>query len=92
MIPKRNAPVAAFEHGLGAVVGYVLPLQYGSWKSGPWPFSDDHMFLLPGDSPVGLRLPWSHCPGSPEDLPYDHPLDPMADAVRCRTCTTASSR
>jgi uncharacterized protein (DUF2126 family) len=44
------------------VVSYVLPLQYGSWKSGPWPFRDGRMFLLPGDSPAGLRLPLESLP------------------------------
>ena len=69
-----------FQRGLGAVVGYVLPLQHGSWKSGPWPFRGGHMFLLPGDSPAGLRLPLESLPWvSKADFPYDHPLDPMAD-------------
>jgi len=76
----RTRMVRAFQRGLGAVAGYVLPLQYGSWKSGPWPFRGDHMFLLPGDSPAGLRLPLESLPWvAKADFPYDHPLDPMAD-------------
>jgi uncharacterized protein (DUF2126 family) len=84
--PKLDDPeararmVGAFQRGLGAVVGYVLPLQHGSWKSGPWPLRGGHMFLLPGDSPAGLRLPLESLPWvSKADFPYDHPLDPMAD-------------
>ena len=79
--PEARARLAAtFQRGLGAVVGYVLPLQHGSWKSGPWPFRGGHMFLLPGDSPAGLRLPLESLPWvSAADFSYDHPLDPMAD-------------
>ena len=27
------------------------------WRSGPWFFRSEHMFLIPGDSPMGYRLP-----------------------------------
>lgn len=79
--PEERAKMSAvFEEGLGAVTGYVLPLQYGSWKSGPWSFRSEHMYLLPGDSPAGLRLPLESLPWvSEKDLEYDQPLDPMAD-------------
>ncbi len=71
--------VAAFQRGLGAVVGYVLPLQHGSWKSGPWKLRSEHMFLLPGDSPAGLRLPLGSLPWvAKEDLPAEYSMDPMA--------------
>jgi uncharacterized protein (DUF2126 family) len=76
----RARMVRTFQRGLGAVAGYVLPLQFGSWKSGPWPLRSEHMFLLPGDSPAGLRLPLESLPWVSEaDFPFDHPLDPMAD-------------
>jgi len=76
----RTRMVHTFQRGLGAVVSYVLPLQHGSWKSGPWHFRGQHMFLLPGDSPAGLRLPLESLPwASQADFSYDHPLDPMAD-------------
>jgi uncharacterized protein (DUF2126 family)/transglutaminase-like putative cysteine protease len=75
----RRRLVQTFERGLGAVVGYVLPLQHGSWKSGPWPFRGGRMFLLPGDSPAGLRLPLASLPWVSEtDFPQEYALDPMA--------------
>ena len=50
-----------FERGLDQAVGYALPLGWdadaGRWTSSPWTFRRGHMFLLPGDSPMGLRLP-----------------------------------
>jgi uncharacterized protein (DUF2126 family)/transglutaminase-like putative cysteine protease len=76
----RTRMVHTFQRGLDTVVGYVLPLQHGSWKSGPWPLRGEHMYLLPGDSPAGLRLPLESLPWVSEaDLTHDHPLDPMAD-------------
>ncbi|AGF76699.1 hypothetical protein UWK_00112 [Desulfocapsa sulfexigens DSM 10523] len=77
---ERAHMVRAFQRGLGSVVGYVLPLQHGSWKSGPWPFRDGRMFLVPGDSPAGLRLPLASLPWvAKEDIQEGHPLDPMID-------------
>lgn len=77
---ERKRMIRAFQRGLGSVVGYVLPLQYGSWKSGPWTFRSEYMYLLPGDSPAGLRLPLDSLPWvAPEDLPDDYSMDPMAD-------------
>jgi len=50
-----------FERGLDKMVGCALPLGWdhdaGRWTSSPWTFRRGHMFLLPGDSPMGLRLP-----------------------------------
>ena len=77
---ERARMIRAFGAGLGEVTGYVLPLQYGSWKSGPWPFRGDHLFLLPGDSHAGLRLPLDSLPWvSGADFPCSHPLDPMVE-------------
>ena len=52
-----------FARGLGQPVGFVLPIERGQGKSGPewqsamWMLRARHLFLVPGDSPVGLRLP-----------------------------------
>jgi len=51
---------------LGAPVGYALPLHWNdkkkSWATSPWEFRRDEMFLLPGDSAMGLRLPLGSLP------------------------------
>jgi transglutaminase-like putative cysteine protease len=88
---ERARLVATFRRGLGAVVGYVLPLQYGSWKSGPWPFRGGRMFLLPGDSPAGLRLPLASLPGSRRPtLPWSIPWTPWPSADPCPIRTRAN--
>ncbi len=50
-----------FEQGLDQVVGYTLPIAWEpvtqQWLSSTWRFQRDHMFLIPGDSPMGFRLP-----------------------------------
>ncbi|TCV79286.1 transglutaminase family protein [Sulfurirhabdus autotrophica] len=51
---------------LGAPVGYALPLHWdrkiNAWASSPWVFRRDEMFLVPGDSAMGLRLPLGSLP------------------------------
>jgi uncharacterized protein (DUF2126 family) len=56
-----------FEQGLGHVVGYALPLEAeepGSarFRSGPFFSRSDALFLVPGDSPMGYRLPLGSLP------------------------------
>ncbi len=53
---------ALLEAGPDAPVGYALPVlrdPAGRWTSSPWHFVAGRMFLVPGDSPMGLRLPLS---------------------------------
>ncbi|WP_111708773.1 transglutaminase family protein [Lutibacter citreus] len=47
------------ESGTDKAVGYVLPLNNseGQWYTNKWEFRRQHAFLIPGNSPVGLRLP-----------------------------------
>jgi len=76
-----------FDRGLESEVGYVLPLARDSrpglaapaWVSGPWFFRDERMYLIPGDSPMGYRLPLDSLPWvSKGEYPYLHPHDPFA--------------
>jgi len=75
---ERERLARVFEKGLGEPSGFILPIQYGSWISGEWPFRGKHMFLIPGDSPIGLRLPLDSLPWIPESkMPQIHSMDPM---------------
>jgi uncharacterized protein (DUF2126 family)/transglutaminase-like putative cysteine protease len=62
-----------YSRGLGQPVGFVLPLQRGEGKRGPewqtslWMLRGKHLFLVPGDSPVGFRLPIASLPWEPKD-------------------------
>jgi uncharacterized protein (DUF2126 family) len=45
--------------------GYVLPLDYTEthWTTSPWELAkDEDLILIPGSSPIGLRLPLSDLP------------------------------
>lgn len=73
---RRLARVLA--QGLGRPAGYVLPLarRGAGWGSERWSFRRGHLFLLPGDGPLGLRLPLaSLSPGAPV-LPVEETLSP----------------
>ncbi len=51
------------------------------WLTGRWWFRDDRLYLVPGDSPMGFRLPLSSLPWvSDADLPKAFPKDPYAPA------------
>jgi uncharacterized protein (DUF2126 family)/transglutaminase-like putative cysteine protease len=82
---ERKRLASVFGRGLAKPVGSVLPLrrvlQDGSrrWQSGKWFFRDEHMFLVPGDSPVGLRLPLESLPwADPEHMDIEAEIDPFA--------------
>ncbi len=47
------------------------------WLSGPWPVRPERFFLLPGDSPIGLRLPLDSLPWVPTDQTQLYPVSPM---------------
>ncbi len=59
-----------FDQGLKKVVGWALPVRRnpehggrgGRWISGPWFLRDERMYLIPGDSPMGWRLPLDSLP------------------------------
>jgi uncharacterized protein (DUF2126 family)/transglutaminase-like putative cysteine protease len=82
----RNRMARVFARGLNEPSGYVLPVQKwqtkakSEWLSEVWEMRRGHLLLVPGDSPVGYRLPL----GSLEHIPeasYPHVIvgDPMQD-------------
>jgi uncharacterized protein (DUF2126 family)/transglutaminase-like putative cysteine protease len=78
----RARMVRAFERGLGSPAGYVLPLRRlnDHWVSETWDVRRERLFLLPGDLPVGSRLPLGSLPRvEPEDYPIAAEADPTAE-------------
>jgi uncharacterized protein (DUF2126 family) len=80
---ERTRLARIFHDGLGHCVGYALPLQGSytngqvTWHSGKWFLRDEHLFLVPGDSPMGYRLPLDSLPWvKEEEFPYFVLLDP----------------
>ena len=63
---ERQNLARVLSQGLDEVVGYAIPLKWdyaaSSWISGPWQFRRNNLFLVPGDSPMGLRLPLDALP------------------------------
>ncbi len=68
-----------FEKGIGEISGYAIPLKWNSvakkagWSSCKWTFRRGEMFLLPGDSPMGYRLPLDSLPWVEKDKRFPDP-------------------
>ncbi len=90
---ERKRVARLIETGLGEPAGYVLPVKplprvgkrrttsadfSTTFRSSPWPLRREHLYLIPGDSPLGLRLPLASLPWvAPEDVELDHGRDPF---------------
>ncbi|MGR8931606.1 MAG: transglutaminase family protein [Gammaproteobacteria bacterium] len=101
----RSALMKQVRAGLVEVKGFVLPLKAVDeksgvvWQSSLWPLRQERLYLLPGDSPVGLRLPLKSLPWvAPEEFEVELPADPfserkkLADYTRDKSSAGASSR
>lgn len=71
---ERQTLAKLLDRGLDAPAGYVLPIRWNyandQWQSCKWVFNREHMFLMPGNSPIGLRLPLESLPViAKEDTP-----------------------
>ena len=83
--PEDRARITkVFERGLTRPTGYVLPVQAWQgrasglrWVSEKWTTRRGRIFLIPGDSPVGFRLPLDALAWIPQSqYPFTNPLDP----------------
>ena len=85
--PLERARLAkVFDQGLKQVIGHVLPIvrqhagaagKAARWQSGPWFLRAERLYLIPGDSPIGYRLPLDSQPWAAKgDYPWIHAADP----------------
>ena len=97
--PEERVRLArVFEQGLAAVAGLALPLARvvaggtPRWASGRWFFRQERMYLLPGDSPMGFRLPLDSlpwlAPGERESC-HDPDLFAATDPLPSRAAASA---
>jgi uncharacterized protein (DUF2126 family) len=81
---ERERLARVFEQKLGATVGHALPLRKAfspasGWESGPWFLRREHLYLYPGDSPMGFRLPMDSIPWEdPAVRQFAEERDPFA--------------
>ena len=88
---ERDRLARIFQKGLGQIIGYALPIQrargHSGWVSGPWFLRDDGiLWLIPGDSPMGLRLPLDAIPWVAEkEYPWIWQRDPAVTLPKLPT-------
>ncbi|MET0379897.1 MAG: transglutaminase family protein [Spongiibacteraceae bacterium] len=74
---------AVLEKGLDKAAGYCLPIAFNTlisrWQTCRWEFRQGSVYLLPGNSPLGLRLPLASLSRSARaDYLEPYPADPFA--------------
>ncbi len=82
---ERARVVRVFDRGVTTVASYVLPIQVWHthdrgrrWVTERWALRRDKLFLVPGDSPAGYRLPLGSLPAlAPMSVPHVTPRDPF---------------
>ena len=83
---ERARMARILDRRLTAPVGCLLPLFCPHWSSNPgwvsglWPVRTEQMYLLPGDSPMGLRLPLDSLPPISADEFKSLPVVPFETA------------
>jgi uncharacterized protein (DUF2126 family) len=89
----RARLIRALERGWDKPAGVVLPLRAQhaetepaadtTWETSPWSLERGRLYVLPGDSPIGYRLPLDSLP---EMLPGEIGPDRAREVVRTALC------
>ena len=96
----RAALSARIDAAHGRPAAYVVPLHWNvpedpdvepGWGTAKWRLRRGALYLLPGDSPAGLRLPlssiaWTPPPGTPDRSPFS-PTPPLPPAIQRESAT-----
>ncbi|MGX9419333.1 transglutaminase family protein [Vibrio sp. WJH972] len=77
---ERRRLAKLLTRGIEKPSGYVLPIEFDGtcWNSSLWPMRADVITLIPGDSPLGYRLPLNSLPeiSKEEQIPDRDPFEP----------------
>jgi uncharacterized protein (DUF2126 family)/transglutaminase-like putative cysteine protease len=103
--PKIDDPVERarilklFDSLLSEPAGFVLPLQHWTaqtnrrWSSEIWHTRRGRLFLMSGDSPIGLRLPMQSLPSlDPVEYPHVVAADPFAEREQLRDTADSTAK
>ncbi|MGO9460061.1 MAG: DUF2126 domain-containing protein [Rhodomicrobium sp.] len=83
---ERARVIKVFERGLDKPAGFVMPIQVWHsqergrrWVTERWGLRRKKLFLMPGDSPIGFRLPIGSLTYiTPANYPNVWPIDPFS--------------
>ncbi len=82
---ERARLIKVFDQGLNTPTSFVLPIQAWQtkdrgrrWVTEKWKTRREKLFLMPGDSPAGFRLPLGSLSYIvPDNYPHVYPRDPF---------------
>ncbi len=85
---ERERVIRVFDRGVTTAAAYILPIQVWNtqdrgrrWVTERWAIRRDKLFLIPGDSPAGFRLPLGSAPLLPTmQVPHVPVRDPFDEA------------
>ncbi|RMG64298.1 MAG: transglutaminase family protein [Bacteroidetes bacterium] len=87
---SRQALAKLLEQGWSQPRGYVIPLQwdpYGQiWQSCVWPFTREKLYLIPGDSAMGVRLPLDRLSAQSYSEPEPASGNPDVPTIKTALC------
>jgi uncharacterized protein (DUF2126 family)/transglutaminase-like putative cysteine protease len=87
---ERRRLARLLDRGLARPAGFVLPLapRGDGWASERWQLRRDRLYLLPGDAPLGLRLPLRSLGAAAPPPPWEEerfePPDPRGPEAAAR--------
>jgi uncharacterized protein (DUF2126 family) len=90
---ERRRLARVLDRGLATAVGHVLalaPADRDAWRAERWTFRRERLYLVPGDSPLGLRLPLGSIEGEPPTPPEEPPIPGEPDPRRAEELEAAA--
>ena len=79
----RRTMAELYENGIDQPVGYIIPIHWDfdqqTWISQKWQFRNRTLFLVPGNSDIGYRLPLDRLPVTSDQISSSLlPPDPLS--------------